>query len=99
MQEWYQGSRTDLGLEENNAIPALVYNHCFLPILDQFCYLGTILTRDCSDETDVVSRNISQQRIRFYESFLIREIIYRLKDLCMLDLCYLYCYMVLNPGV
>lgn len=29
---------------------------CFLPIVDQFCYLGTILSRSCSDEADVANR-------------------------------------------
>ena len=30
--------------------------NCFLPIVDHFCYLGTILSRNCSDQADVTNR-------------------------------------------
>ena len=30
--------------------------NCFLQIVDHFCYLGTILSRNCSDQADVTNR-------------------------------------------
>ena len=31
-------------------------NGRFFPVVDNFCYLGSILTRDCSDDADVQNR-------------------------------------------
>ena len=31
-------------------------NHRFLPVVSKFCYLGSILTRNCKDEEDIKSR-------------------------------------------
>ena len=31
-------------------------NEKFFPIVDKFCYLGTMLTRDCRDDEDVCCR-------------------------------------------
>ena len=39
-----------------NLEPIRIDDNCFLPIVDQFCYLGTILSRNCSDEADVNNR-------------------------------------------
>ena len=39
-----------------NLEPIRIDDNCFLPIVDQFCYLGTLLSRNCSDEADVNNR-------------------------------------------
>ena len=31
-------------------------DQCFIPIVDKSCYLGSIVTRNCTDEADVDNR-------------------------------------------
>ena len=31
-------------------------NHCYIPIVEKSCYLGSIVTKDCTDEADVENR-------------------------------------------
>ena len=42
---------------DNQNLSDIVLSHdSFLPIVDEFCYLGSIITRDCSDDRDVLER-------------------------------------------
>ena len=43
-------------LDDVNLNPVTIDEHSFLPIVDHFCYLGSILSRDCKDDADVSNR-------------------------------------------
>ena len=45
-----------LNYDNKNLDPVHLDENCFLPIVDKFCYLGKILTRNCKDDADVVNR-------------------------------------------
>ena len=88
---------------DNTDLSDISFNDRYIPIVDEFTYLGSVITRDLSDEMDV-DRRIQKAGNAFgmMRKCLFSSPVVKLKVKAKMFFArssFPYCYMVLNVGV
>ena len=81
---------------DNPNLSDISFNDRYIPIVDEFTYLGSVITRDLSDEMDV------DRRIQKADNAFGMTPVVKLKVKAKMFFArssFPYCYMVLNVGV